>query len=159
MAKKSYAERNLKFETLQLHVGQEQPDPVTDARAVPIYQTSSYVFRNCDHAAARFGLADAGNIYGRLTNPTEDVFEQRVAALEGGVAALAVASGAAAISYTIQNLAQAGDHIVAAKIFTAVHIIFWPILCRSTVLQQLLLIHLIMKKLKRLFRKIRRGFI
>ena len=115
MAKKSYAERNLKFETLQLHVGQEQPDPVTDARAVPIYQTSSYVFRNCDHAAARFGLADAGNIYGRLTNPTEDVFEQRVAALEGGVAALAVASGAAAISYTIQNLAQAGDHIVAAK--------------------------------------------
>ena len=115
MAKKSYAERNLKFETLQLHVGQEQPDPVTDARALPIYQTSSYVFRNCDHAAARFGLADAGNIYGRLTNPTEDVFEQRVAALEGGVAALAVASGAAAISYTIQNLAQAGDHIVAAK--------------------------------------------
>ncbi len=115
MAKKSYAERNLKFETLQLHVGQEQPDPVTDARAVPIYQTSSYVFRNCDHAAARFCLADAGNIYGRLTNPTEDVFEQRVAALEGGVAVLAVASGAAAISYTIQNLAQAGDHIVAAK--------------------------------------------
>ena len=115
MAKKSYAERNLKFETLQLHVGQEQPDPVTDARAVPIYQTSSYVFRNCDHAAARFGLADAGNIYGRLTNPTEDVFEQRVAALEGGVAVLAVASGAAAISYTIHNLAQAGDHIVAAK--------------------------------------------
>lgn len=115
MAKKSYAERNLKFETLQLHVGQEQPDPVTDARAVPIYQTSSYVFRNCDHAAARFGLADAGNIYGRLTNPTEDVFEQRVAALEGGVAVLAVASGAAAISYTIQNLAQAGDHILAAK--------------------------------------------
>ena len=91
-------ERNYKFETLQLHVGQEQPDPVTDARAVPIYQTSSYVFRNCDHAAARFGLADAGNIYGRLTNPTEDVFEQRIAALEGGVAALAVASGAAAIT-------------------------------------------------------------
>lgn len=115
MAKKSYAERNLKFETLQLHVGQEQPDPVTDARAVPIYQTSSYVFRNSDHAAARFSLADAGNIYGRLTNPTEDVFEQRIAALEGGVAALAVASGAAAISYTFQNLAHAGDHIVAAK--------------------------------------------
>ena len=91
-------ERNYKFETLQLHVGQEQPDPVTDSRAVPIYQTSSYVFRNCDHAAARFGLADAGNIYGRLTNPTEDVFEQRIAALEGGVAALAVASGAAAIT-------------------------------------------------------------
>lgn len=108
-------QRNLKFETLQLHVGQESPDPVTDARAVPIYQTSSYVFRNSDHAAARFGLADAGNIYGRLTNPTEDVFEQRIAKLEGGVAALAVASGAAAITYTIENLAQAGDHIVAAK--------------------------------------------
>ena len=115
MSKKPYAERNLKFETLQLHVGQEQPDPVTGARAVPIYQTSSYVFRNCDHAAARFGLADAGNIYGRLTNPTEDVFEKRIAALEGGVAALAVASGAAAITYTIENLAQNGDHIVAAK--------------------------------------------
>lgn len=115
MSKKTYAERNLKFETLQLHVGQEQPDPVTDARAVPIYQTSSYVFRNSDHAAARFGLSDAGNIYGRLTNPTEDVFEQRIAALEGGVAALAVASGAAAIAYTIENLAQNGDHIVAAK--------------------------------------------
>ncbi|RKI42787.1 O-acetylhomoserine aminocarboxypropyltransferase/cysteine synthase [bacterium D16-51] len=115
MAKKTYAERELKFETLQLHAGQEQPDPVTDARAVPIYQTSSYVFHNCEHAAARFGLQDAGNIYGRLTNPTEDVFEQRMAALEGGVAALAVASGAAAITYTFQNLAQAGDHIVAAK--------------------------------------------
>ena len=113
--KKSRAERNLKFETLQLHVGQENPDPVTDARAVPIYQTSSYVFRNSDHAEARFGLADAGNIYGRLTNPTEDVFEKRIAALEGGVAALAVASGAAAITYTIENLAQNGDHIVAAK--------------------------------------------
>lgn len=109
------AERNYRFETLQLHVGQEQPDPVTDARAVPIYQTSSYVFRNSDHAAARFGLEDPGNIYGRLTNPTEDVFEQRIAALEGGVAALAVASGAAAIAYTFQNLAHAGDHIVAAK--------------------------------------------
>ena len=107
--------RELKFETLQLHVGQEQPDPVTDARAVPIYQTSSYVFRNSDHAAARFGLADAGNIYGRLTNPTEDIFEKRIAALEGGVAALAVASGAAAVTYTIENLAQNGDHIVAAK--------------------------------------------
>ena len=108
-------ERNYKFETLQLHVGQEQPDPVTDARAVPIYQTSSYVFRNCDHAAARFGLADAGNIYGRLTNSTEDVFEQRIAALEGGVAALAVASGAAAITYAIENITKAGDHVVAAK--------------------------------------------
>ena len=115
MSKKSYSERNLKFETLQLHVGQESPDPVTDARAVPIYQTSSYVFRNCEHAAARFDLTDAGNIYGRLTNPTQDVFEKRIAALEGGVAALAVASGAAAISYTFQNLAKAGEHIVAAK--------------------------------------------
>ncbi len=105
----------MRFETLQLHVGQEEPDPVTDARAVPIYQTSSYVFRNCDHAAARFGLADAGNIYGRLTNPTQEIFEKRMAALEGGAAALAVASGAAAISYTIQNLAKAGEHIVAAK--------------------------------------------
>lgn len=107
--------RNLKFETLQLHVGQETADPVTDARAVPIYQTSSYVFRNSDHAAARFGLSDAGNIYGRLTNPTEDVFERRIAALEGGVAALAVASGAAAITYALENLAQSGDHIVSAK--------------------------------------------
>lgn len=115
MSKKPYAERNLKFETLQLHVGQEQPDPVTDARAVPIYQTSSYVFHNSEHAAARFGLTDAGNIYGRLTNPTEDVFEQRIAALEGGVAALAVASGAAAITYTFENLAQNGDHLVSAK--------------------------------------------
>lgn len=115
MSKKGYADRQLKFETLQLHVGQEQADAVTDARAVPIYQTSSYVFHDCDHAAARFGLTDAGNIYGRLTNPTEDVFERRMAALEGGVAALAVASGAAAINYTIQNLAQNGEHIVAAK--------------------------------------------
>ena len=104
-----------KFETLQLHVGQEQPDPATDARAVPIYQTTSYVFRDSAHAAARFGLADAGNIYGRLTNSTQDVLEKRIAALEGGVAALAVASGAAAITYTIQALAQAGDHIVAQK--------------------------------------------
>ena len=108
-------ERDLKFETLQLHVGQEEPDPVTDARAVPIYQTSSYVFRNSQHAADRFGLRDAGNIYGRLTNPTEDIFEQRIAALEGGVAALAVGSGAAAVTYTIENLAQAGGHIVSAK--------------------------------------------
>jgi len=104
-----------KFETLQLHVGQELPDPATDARAVPIYQTTSYVFRNSAHAAARFGLADAGNIYGRLTNSTQDVLEKRLSALEGGVAALAVASGAAAITYTIQALAQAGDHIVAQK--------------------------------------------
>ena len=104
-----------RFETLQLHVGQERPDPATDARAVPIYQTTSYVFRNSAHAAARFGLADAGNIYGRLTNSTQDVLEKRLAALEGGVEALATASGAAAITYTIQALAQAGDHIVAQK--------------------------------------------
>ena len=114
--KKTMADnRNYRFETLQLHVGQEQPDPVTDARAVPIYQTSSFVFRNSQHAADRFALKDAGNIYGRLTNPTEDVFERRIAALEGGVAALATASGAAAVTYTIQNLALSGDHIVAAK--------------------------------------------
>ena len=106
---------NYKFETLQLHVGQEQPDPATDARAVPIYQTTSYVFRNSAHAAARFGLADAGNIYGRLTNSTQDVLEKRIAALEGGVAALATASGAAAITYAIQALAGAGEHIVAQK--------------------------------------------
>lgn len=115
MTKITRDKRNFKFETLQLHVGQEQADPTTDARAVPIYQTSSYVFRNCDHAAARFGLSDAGNIYGRLTNPTEDVFEKRIAALEGGVVALAVASGAAAVTYTILNLAQNGDNIVSAK--------------------------------------------
>ncbi len=106
---------NYKFETLQLHVGQEQPDPASDARAVPIYATTSYVFRNSEHSAARFGLADAGNIYGRLTNSTQDVFEKRIAALEGGVAALALASGAAAITYTIEALAQAGDNIVAQK--------------------------------------------
>ena len=104
-----------KFETLQLHAGQEQPDPATDSRAVPIYQTTSYVFRNSAHAAARFGLADEGNIYGRLTNSTQAVLEKRIAALEGGAAALALASGAAAITYTIQALAQAGDHIVAQK--------------------------------------------
>ena len=115
MTKITRDQRNFKFETLQLHVGQEQADPTTDARAVPIYQTSSYVFRNCGHAAARFGLSDAGNIYGRLTNPTEDVFEKRIAALEGGVAALAVASGAAAVTYTVLNLAQNGDNIVSAK--------------------------------------------
>ena len=108
-------DRKLRFETLQLHVGQEQPDPATDARAVPIYQTTSYVFRDCEHAAQRFGLADAGNIYGRLTNSTQDVFEKRIAALEGGSAALGVASGAAAITYTFQNLAKQGDHIVASK--------------------------------------------
>ena len=107
--------KNYKFETLQLHVGQDKPDPATDSRAVPIYATTSYVFHDSAHAAARFGLADAGNIYGRLTNSTQDVFEKRIAALEGGVAALAVASGAAAITYTLQALAQAGDHIVAQK--------------------------------------------
>ena len=106
---------NYKFETLQLHVGQEEPDPATDARAVPIYATTSYVFHNSAHAAARFGLADAGNIYGRLTNSTQDVFEKRIAALEGGVAALALASGAAAITYTLQALGQNGGHIVAQK--------------------------------------------
>ena len=109
------SERNLRFETKQLHIGQENPDPVTDARAVPIYATTSYVFHDSQHAADRFGLRDAGNIYGRLTNPTQDVFEKRIAALEGGSAALAVASGAAAISYTIQALAKAGENIVAAK--------------------------------------------
>ena len=107
-------EKKLRFETLQLHVGQENPDPATDARAVPIYQTTSYVFRNSQHAADRFGLRDAGNIYGRLTNSTQGVFEDRVAALEGGVAGLAVASGAAAVTYALQNILQNGDHIVAA---------------------------------------------
>ena len=115
MGKKSREQRKLGFETLQLHVGQEEADAVTDARAVPIYQTTSYVFKNSDHAAARFALEDAGNIYGRLTNPTQGVFEQRVAALEGGAAALAVASGAAAVTYAIENIAGAGDHIVSAK--------------------------------------------
>jgi len=108
------AQKNYRFETLQLHVGQEQADPATDARAVPIYQTTSYVFHNSQHAADRFGLRDAGNIYGRLTNSTQGVFEDRVAALEGGVAGLAVASGAAAVTYALQNIVQAGDHIVAA---------------------------------------------
>ncbi len=111
----SYTYDKYKFETIQLHAGQEQPDPASDARAVPIYQTTSYVFKNSAHAAARFGLADAGNIYGRLTNSTVDVFEQRVAALEGGVAALGVASGAAAITYTFLNLAETGDNIVSAQ--------------------------------------------
>mgnify|MGYP000054895476 CR=1 FL=1 len=156
MGKKSYDERNFKFETLQLHVGQEQPDPVTDARAVPIYQTSSYVFRNCDHAAARFGLTDAGNIYGRLTNPTEDVFEKRIAALEGGVAALAVASGAAAIAYTFQNLAHAGDHIVAAENIYGVHITCLPHIFQSMVSRPLSLFHLIMSRLRQRFRKTQR---
>lgn len=115
MSKKHYADRKLKFETLQLHAGQENPDPATDARAVPIYLTSSYVFHNSEHASDRFGLRDAGNIYGRLTNPTQSIFEERIAALEGGVAALAVGSGAAALTYAFQTVAHAGDHIVAAK--------------------------------------------
>ena len=109
------ATKKLHFETLQVHVGQEQADPATDARAVPIYQTTSYVFHNSAHAAARFGLQDPGNIYGRLTNSTQGIFEQRVAALEGGVAGLAVASGAAAITYAFENITRAGDHIVAAS--------------------------------------------
>ena len=107
--------KNYRFETLQVHVGQEQPDPATDSRAVPIYQTTSYVFHNSQHAADRFGLRDAGNIYGRLTNSTQGVFEERVAALEGGIAGLAVASGAASITYALQNILQNGDHIVAAN--------------------------------------------
>ncbi len=115
MGKKTRAEREFRFETKQLHVGQENPDPVTDARAVPIYLTSSYVFHNSKHAADRFGLRDAGNIYGRLTNPTQGVFEARIASLEGGVAALGVSSGAAALTYVFQSVAHAGDHIVAAK--------------------------------------------
>ena len=115
MGKKTRSERHFKFETVQLHAGQEHSDPVTDARAVPIYLTSSYVFHNSKHAADRFGLRNAGNIYGRLTNPTQGVFEERIAALEGGVAALAVSSGAAALTYVFQALAHAGDHIVAAK--------------------------------------------
>ena len=105
----------LHFETLQLHVGQEHPDPASDARAVPIYLTSSYVFHNSEHAAARFGLTDPGNIYSRLTNSTQDVLEQRIAALEGGVGALAVASGAAAVTYAILNITRAGDHVVSAR--------------------------------------------
>lgn len=115
MAKKTRAERNFRFETKQLHVGQEQADPATDARAVPIYLTSSYVFHNSQHAADRFALRDAGNIYGRLTNPTQGTFEERICALEGGVAALAVSSGAAALTYVFQAVAHAGNHIVAAK--------------------------------------------
>ena len=107
-------EKNLHVETLALHVGQESADPTTDSRAVPIYQTASYVFRNAQHAADRFGLRDAGNIYGRLTNTTQSIFEERVAALEGGVAGLAVASGAAAITYALQNVLRNGDHIIAA---------------------------------------------
>ena len=119
------ATKNLHFETLQVHVGQEQADPATDARAVPIYQTTSYVFHNSAHAAARFGLQDPGNIYGRLTNSTQGVFEQRVAALEGGVAGLAVASGAAAITYAFENITRAGDHMWQPKLFMEEAITYW----------------------------------
>ena len=122
--------KTYKFEALQLHVGQEQADPATDARAVPIYQTTSYVFRNSQHAADRFGLRDAGNIYGRLTNSTQGVFEDRVAALEGGVAGLAVASGAAAITYALQNIVQNGDHIVCVPQLSARSRPFRPPRCR-----------------------------
>ena len=142
---------NWSFETKQLHIGQETADPVTDSRAVPIYQTTSYVFHDSQHAADRFGLADAGNIYGRLTNSTQDVFEKRIAALEGGVAALATASGAAAITNTIQALAQAGDHIVAATTY-------WHILCRSSALRPPSLMHTIWKNWKALSRTILRRF-
>lgn len=142
---------NWAFETKQLHIGQESPDPASDARAVPIYQTTSYVFRNSDHAAARFGLADAGNIYGRLTNSTQDVLEKRLAALEGGVAALAVASGAAAISYTLQNLAHAGDHIVAAKTIYGGTYNCWSIHFRITASRRHSLIRMKKAALKRLF--------
>ena len=141
MSKKTRAERNLKFETLQLHVGQENPDPATGARAVPIYQTSSFVFNNSDHAAARFGLQDAGNIYGRLTNPTEDVFEQRMAALEGGVAALAVASGAAATILYPQRTS------------TAVPTTCWHTPFRSTASAPHLLMYLIWMRFAQPFRR------
>lgn len=127
---------NWGFETKQLHIGQESADPATDARAVPIYQTTSYVFKNSAHAAARFGLQDAGNIYGRLTNSTQDVFEKRIAALEGGVAALAVSSGAAAITYTFKILHSRVTTLFLKKQFMAVPIICWHIHCRNMVLQQ-----------------------
>ena len=146
MAKLERKDRNFKFETLQLHVGQEQPDPVTDARAVPIYQTSSYVFRNSQHAADRFGLKDAGNIYGRLTNPTEDVFEKRIAALEGGTAALAVASGAAAITSYLQRI-----FMEDLSIFLSIHF-------RIMELQQHLLTFSIWKKLRMQSRRIQKLF-
>ena len=123
-----------KFETLQLHVGQEQADPATDARAVPIYATTSYVFHDCAHAAARFGLTDAGNIYGRLTNSTQDVLEKRVAALEGGVAALALASGAAAITYVLEALGQNGGHFVARRPSTAAATTCSPTPCPASAL-------------------------
>ena len=160
MSKKTRAERNLKFETLQLHVGQENPDPATGARAVPIYQTSSFVFNNSDHAAARFGLQDAGNIYGRLTNPTEDVFEQRMAALEGGVAALAVASGAAAINYTIINLHtrlktlhRQATISYLQRTFTVVPTTFWHTPFHSTASAPHLLMYSIWMRFAQPFRR------
>ena len=151
--------KNLHFETLQIHVGQEQADPATDARAVPIYQTTSYVFHNSAHAAARFGLQDPGNIYGRLTNSTQGVFEERVAALEGGVAGLAVASGAAAITYAFENITRAGDHIVAARRSTEEVTTCWHIPCPVMELQQLLLIRATFPILKRLFRIIQKPYL
>lgn len=147
-----------RFETLQLHVGQEAPDTVTDARAVPIYATTSYVFHDCAHAAARFGLTDAGNIYGRLTNSTQDVLEKRVAALEGGVAALALASGAAAITYTLQALGQNGGHFVAQKTFMAAVTTCWHIHFRGSESQLPLSIYMILMKWKLLLRKIQERF-
>ena len=153
------ATKNLHFETLQVHVGQEQADPATDARAVPIYQTTSYVFHNSAHAAARFGLQDPGNIYGRLTNSTQGVFEQRVAALEGGVAGLAVASGAAAITYAFENITRAGDHIVAAKTIYGGAITYWLIPYPVMASQQHSLIQVIYRTLKKPFRKIRKPYL
>ena len=137
---KEMAEKKYRFETLQLHVGQEQPDPASDARAVPIYATTSYVFRDSQHAADRFGLRDAGNIYGRLTNSTQDVFEKRIAALEGGAAALALSSGAAAITYAIEALAEQGENIVAAKTIYGGTYNLLATCCRDTVSRRLSLI-------------------
>lgn len=144
--------KNWRFETKQLHVGQEQADPVTDSRAVPIYASTSFVFHNSQHAADRFGLRDAGNIYGRLTNPTEDIFEQRIAALEGGVAALAVASGAAALAYTFQNTCQARPTHRSAKTITAEHTTILNIHSLNSVLQQHSLTLKLTVHLKQLFR-------
>mgnify|MGYP001413673344 CR=1 FL=1 len=144
--------KNWRFETQQLHIGQETPDSATDARAVPIYQTTSYVFKDCDQAAGRFGLSEGGNIYSRLMNPTTDVFEKRIAALEGGIAALATASGSAAITYAVKNIARAGDHIVAASMGAL--IIYLPIHCLRITLPQPLLTLIPYKILKMPFRKI-----
>lgn len=154
------ATKNLHFETLQVHVGQEQADPATDARAVPIYQTTSYVFHNSAHAAARFGLQDPGNIYGRLTNSTQGVFEQRVAALEGGVAGLAVASGAAAITYAFENITRAGrPYCGRPKLFMEEAITYWLIPYPVMASQQHSLIQVIYRTLKKPFRKIRKPYL